>query len=141
MRSIMFGVAASFVLFASAALAQQPVTGAMPGGESFSHPPPPPLGGPPPDLSATGSTPKIGDPAPNGYTGAYLPSNAPPSPYSTGPLLTSSSGPGLNVEGPEFTTRTVKAVPCTTSARETDGSTTCVGIPDRSDNGARHHRR
>jgi hypothetical protein len=27
-------------------------------------------------------------------------------------------------------TKTVKAVPCGTVARETDGSTTCIGIPD-----------
>jgi len=27
-------------------------------------------------------------------------------------------------------TKTVKAVPCSTAARETDGSTTCIGIPD-----------
>jgi hypothetical protein len=31
-----------------------------------------------------------------------------------------------------ISTRTVKAVPCSTAARETDGSTTCVGIPDDS---------
>ncbi len=27
-------------------------------------------------------------------------------------------------------TKTVKAVPCSIAARETDGTTTCVGIPD-----------
>jgi hypothetical protein len=27
-------------------------------------------------------------------------------------------------------TKTVKAVPCGKAARETDGTTTCVGIPD-----------
>jgi hypothetical protein len=27
-------------------------------------------------------------------------------------------------------TKTVKAVPCGTAARETDGTTTCIGIPD-----------
>jgi hypothetical protein len=26
--------------------------------------------------------------------------------------------------------KTVKAVPCATAARETDGTTTCIGIPD-----------
>ena len=30
-----------------------------------------------------------------------------------------------------ISTETVKAVPCSTVARETDGSTTCIGIPDR----------
>jgi hypothetical protein len=29
-----------------------------------------------------------------------------------------------------ISTKTVKAVPCGTVARETDGSTTCIGIPD-----------
>ena len=29
-----------------------------------------------------------------------------------------------------ISTKTVKAVPCSTVARETDGSTTCIGIPD-----------
>ena len=30
-----------------------------------------------------------------------------------------------------ISTETVKAVPCSTVARETDGTTTCIGIPDR----------
>lgn len=29
-----------------------------------------------------------------------------------------------------ISTKTVKAVPCSTVARETDGTTTCIGIPD-----------
>jgi len=29
-----------------------------------------------------------------------------------------------------ISTKTVKAVPCATAARETDGTTTCIGIPD-----------
>jgi hypothetical protein len=33
---------------------------------------------------------------------------------------------------PDGSTKTVKAIPCSTAARETDGSTTCVGIPDES---------
>jgi hypothetical protein len=48
----------------------------------------------------------------------------------TGPLPQSDQGPGLNVVAPDgVSTRRVKAVPCSTAARETDGSTTCVGIP------------
>jgi hypothetical protein len=70
------------------------------------------------------------EPAAKGYTGAYGPAG-PPTPYYNGPLPTSSSGSGLNVQGPDGSTITVKAVPCTVSSRETDGSTTCVGIPDR----------
>jgi hypothetical protein len=31
-----------------------------------------------------------------------------------------------------ISTQTVRAVPCSIAARETDGTTTCVGIPDRS---------
>ncbi len=52
--------------------------------------------------------------------------------YSTGPLPAEDSGPGLDKVGPDGSTKTVKAVPCSTAARETDGSTTCVGIPDES---------
>ncbi|HTG04928.1 MAG TPA: hypothetical protein VK635_12855 [Bradyrhizobium sp.] len=29
-----------------------------------------------------------------------------------------------------ISTKTVKAVPCSSVARETDGTTTCIGIPD-----------
>ena len=72
------------------------------------------------------------NPRPKGYTGAYAPAGTPPTPYSTGPLPQSSAGPGLNTVAPDgVSTRTVKAVPCGTVARETDGTTTCVGIPDR----------
>jgi hypothetical protein len=42
------------------------------------------------------------------------------------------TGVGLDKVGDDgVSTKTVKAVPCSTAARETDGSTTCVGIPDR----------
>jgi hypothetical protein len=142
MRSIVFGVATSLALFTSAVLAQQPSTG-----ETIGHPPP--LAGPPslheppattPPAAPASSAPTAGEP--KGYTGAYAPSNTPATPYSTGPLLTSSTGPGLNVQGPDYATRTVKAVPCSTSARETDGFTTCVGLPDQPDTGPKHrHRR
>ena len=64
-----------------------------------------------------------------GYTGAYAPPGATPTPYSTGALPEVDTGPGLDKPGPDGSTRTVKAVPCSTSAHETDGSTTCVGIP------------
>ena len=56
----------------------------------------------------------------------------PATPYYTGPLPQYTGGPGLNVAGPDGETRSVKAVPCARSARETDGFTTCVGIPDQS---------
>jgi hypothetical protein len=65
---------------------------------------------------------------PKGYTGAYAP--AAPIPYSAGQLREVDSGPGLNITAPDGSIKTVKAVPCTPYARETDGTTTCIGIPD-----------
>ena len=39
------------------------------------------------------------------------------------------TGPGLNIVGRDgVSTRTVRAVPCSTAAQETDGTTTCVGL-------------
>jgi hypothetical protein len=67
---------------------------------------------------------------PKGYTGAYAPAGTPPTPYSTGPLPKVDSGPGLDETAPDGSTKTVRAVPCSTAARETDGTTTCVGIPE-----------
>jgi hypothetical protein len=68
--------------------------------------------------------------APKGYTGAYAPAGTPPTPYSAGPLPQVDTGPGLDVAAPDGSTKTVKAAPCSAAARETDGTTTCVGIPD-----------
>jgi hypothetical protein len=43
------------------------------------------------------------------------------------------TGPGLDKVAPDgVSTKTVKAVPCSTAARETDGTTTCIGIPEGS---------
>src|SRR3954464_14852545 len=40
---------------------------------------------------------------------------------------------GLNkVADDGVSTKTVRAVPCSRAARETDGTTTCIGIPDGS---------
>jgi hypothetical protein len=138
MRLISFFAAITLALVSAAGLAQQsPTTG-----DTIGHPPPlagpPPLAEPPSAAPApanspsaqTPSPPAASQPAAKGYTGAYSPS--PTSPYYTGPLPTEpSSGPGLNVVGPDGSTRTVKAVPCSVSARETDGFTTCVGITAR----------
>ena len=132
MRIMIFPVAAVLCLMASAAPAQQSP------GDTIGHPPP--LPGPPPlsEPSSTtqstpaASTPRATEPAPKGYTGAYAPAGTPPTPYSTGPLPQADQGPGLNVIAADgVSTRTVKAVPCGVAARETDGSTTCVGIPDQ----------
>ena len=133
MRILFFPVAAVLCLMASAAPAQQspPTTG-----DTIGHPPPIP--GPPPisEPSSTAqpapanSPPRASEPAAKGYTGAYAPAGTPPTPYSTGPLPQADQGPGLNIVAPDgVSTQTVKAVPCSTAARETDGSTTCVGIP------------
>jgi hypothetical protein len=51
-------------------------------------------------------------------------------PYFTGPLPEVFASTGRSIEGPNNTTLIVKAVPCTVAARWTDGTTTCVGIPD-----------
>jgi hypothetical protein len=64
-----------------------------------------------------------------GYTGAYAPEGTPPTPYSTGPLPQVDDGsPGLDVAGPDGSIKSVRPVPCSAAAHETDGSTTCVGI-------------
>lgn len=141
----------SVVLSSSATLAQQS-TPATP--DAIGHPPPfpgpPALAGPPPvaepslvgapsDSKSAGPAAAASEPAPKGYTGAYAPPGTPPVPYSTGPLPIQSTGPGLNVAGPDgFSTKAVTAVPCSTVARETDGFTTCVGIPEPGANSKRH---
>ena len=68
--------------------------------------------------------------APQGYIGAYG-SPGPATPYSTGPLPEAFPSTGRSIEGPNNTTVIVKAVPCTLAARSTDGTTTCIGLPDR----------
>ncbi len=51
-------------------------------------------------------------------------------PRNLEPLPLPSSSAGLNKTASDgVSTTTVPAVPCSTSARETDGTTTCVGIP------------
>jgi len=135
MRLVSFSVSIFLAFMSPAAQAQQ-----SPGtpGDTIGHPPP--LPGPPPlseplstaQPAPANPTPQASGPAAKGYTGAYTPAGTPPTPYSTGPLPQSSEGPGLNTAGPDgASTRTVKAVPCGVAARETDGFTTCVGIPDQ----------
>ena len=149
MRLISLSVTVLLAFLSSAALAQQSpeTTGDRAVGDTIGHPPP--LPGPPPisEPSSTtqpapaASTPRASEPAPKGYTGAYAPAGTPPTPYSTGPLPLSSEGPGLNTVAPDgVSTRTVKAVPCGAAARETDGFTTCVGIPDQGPSPRRRRR-
>jgi len=58
-----------------------------------------------------------------------MPPSADVVPQQGGPLHPGAQT-GLDVVAEDgVSTKTVKAVPCSTAARETDGSTTCVGIP------------
>ncbi len=79
-------------------------------------------------LAVLGSAALAQTDAPKGYIGAYG-SDAPNKAFG-GPLPEADTGaPGLDEVGPDgISTKTVRAVPCSTAARETDGSTTCVGI-------------
>jgi hypothetical protein len=131
MRLVFFSAAILLALLSVAQAQQSP--GAT--GDTIGHPPPLPDPSTP-QAAPAASTAKPGEPA-KGYLGAYGPAG-PATPYYTGPLPQYTGGPGLNVAGPDGETRSVKAVPCARSARETDGSTTCVGIPDRSP--TRHRR-
>jgi hypothetical protein len=80
------------------------------------------------DAFAQTETPKQTEPT-KGYTGAYAPAGTPPTPYSTGALPQVDNGsPGLDVAAPDGSTKSVRAIPCSAAAQETDGSTTCVGI-------------
>jgi hypothetical protein len=122
MRLISFSVTIALVLLSSPALAQQ--SPAMTGETIGSPPPlpgPPPISEPstPPPPAAV-SPPQASQPVRGSDT--YQPVELPPV----------YTGPGRDVVGPDGTTKTVKAVPCSTAARETDGSTTCVGIPAQS---------
>jgi hypothetical protein len=66
--------------------------------------------------------------SPKGYNGAYGP-DAPNRAFG-GPVSEVYPGPSLDeVEPDGISTKVVKAVPCSTAARETDGTTTCIGIP------------
>jgi hypothetical protein len=79
-------------------------------------------------LALLGSAAVAQTDAPKGYIGAYGP-DAPDRAFG-GPVPEVYSGPGLDIVGPDGnSTKVVKAVPCSTSARETDGTTTCIGIP------------
>lgn len=68
---------------------------------------------------------------PQGYIGAYGPPG-PATPYYKGPLPEVGTGTGRTIVEPDGSTKTVKAAPCGKAARETDGITTCIGIPDKS---------
>ena len=59
-----------------------------------------------------------------------MPLTAGAAPKVGGPLI-SQSDRGLSKVAPDgVSTKIVRAVPCSTAARETDGTTTCVGISE-----------
>jgi hypothetical protein len=64
------------------------------------------------------------------------------SPSTTRPTAPKSVEGGLAKPGPEgVSTVIVAARPCGVAAHETDGTTTCIGIPDGSQSLSRRHRR
>jgi hypothetical protein len=75
-------------------------------------------------------------------TGTAPPATAPTSPAAPptvggapevgGPLISGSETGLSKIADDGVSTKTVGAVPCSKAARETDGTTTCIGIPDRS---------
>jgi hypothetical protein len=98
-------------LLSSAALAQTPPSNPLP---SLGPSPPPPVPPPPP----AGQVP----------AGVVLPGDNPV-------LLRSDTG--LDRVGSDgVSTKSVPAVPCSPYARETDGITTCIGIPGPTENSA-----
>jgi hypothetical protein len=68
--------------------------------------------------------------APSGPAGAPGPDVVP---QPGGPLNPGTQTGRDVVASDGISTETVKAVPCSTVARETDGTTTCIGIPDASE--------
>jgi hypothetical protein len=74
--------------------------------------------------------------SPGGTTTASPPSagpSLPPAPEAVQGFAEREqiSPTGLAVAGPDGSTKIVPARPCSEAARETDGTTTCVGIPGR----------
>ena len=65
--------------------------------------------------------------APSGPAGAPGPDVVP---QPGGPLNPGAQTGRDVVASDGISTKTVKAVPCSTVARGTDGTTTCIGIPD-----------
>jgi hypothetical protein len=84
--------------------------------------------------STTGTTTAAPPPASSSSTGVPIGGAAPEigSPQYPGSTV------GLSKLGDDgVSTKTVRAVPCSTAARETDGFTTCIGIPERGSRGSR----
>jgi hypothetical protein len=75
--------------------------------------------------SNTAAQPAAGSP-PTGVAGTP-PLGGPPE--VGGPLLPATDAGWDRVAPDGVSTKTVQAVPCSTAAHETDGTTTCIGIP------------
>jgi len=106
-----------YALLSSTALAQTPASSPPP--TLGSAPPPPGTASPPP---APGTAP----------AGVVLPGD--------NPVLVRTET-GLNRVGSDgVSTKTVPAIPCAPYARETDGITTCIGIPGPTENSANVYR-
>ncbi len=77
-----------------------------------------------------GSTPPTAIDTPPPASGIGAPPRGEITPQPGSPLLPGTQA-GLDVVASDgVSTKTVRAVPCSPFAKETDGSTTCVGIPD-----------
>lgn len=120
MRMATLSFAMSLALSSSAVLAQQ--TPQAPNVDST------PSAASPPSVA---SPPPIGSPPPVGAPVLAAPTGGGPISITRDVGLTKVADDGIS-------TKTVRAVPCSTAARETDGTTTCIGIPDRS---RKSHRR
>ena len=106
---IALSVTVSLAIASGAAVAQE-TTGTINSGSAPAAAPPPPA------MPLTGAAPDIG-----------------------GPLI-SQPETGLDKVAPDgVSTKTVRAVPCSTAARETDGTTTCIGIPEGSAGAKNRH--
>jgi hypothetical protein len=68
--------------------------------------------------------------APKGDTGTSAPPPSAAPSWQPTALPEIDTGPGLDkVAADGVSTKTVRAVRCSTAAHETDGTTTCIGIP------------
>ena len=74
------------------------------------------------------SAPTVGV-APSAPAPTTMPRNSDVVPEQGGPLHPAAQTGRDIVADDSVSTKTVGAVPCTTAARETDGTTTCIGIP------------
>ena len=130
MRISAFPIVVVLAVGSSAGFAQQlPDNGPGPAAGPGLAVPPPPLSAPPPIVTPPlGVAPPPAVPAPAAAGVAAPPGGRSPQ--------NASSGQG-SAGGDVTSTASVKAVPCSRSARETDGTTTCIGIPDRT---SRHRR-